>query len=65
MRSDFALLSQGMDGYKDWRDIDPHEFLARHSGARGGAREPESISAAVSALAAVALGGNDDLKGSA
>jgi hypothetical protein len=23
-----------MDGYKDWRDIDPHEFLTRHSGAR-------------------------------
>ena len=42
----FALLSQRTDGYEEWRDTDPHKFLMRHSGARGEARELESISAA-------------------
>jgi hypothetical protein len=44
----------------------PHEFLTRHSGTQDEARETEPISATmVPAFAAIALGGNDDLKGSA
>jgi hypothetical protein len=65
MRSDFALLSHRT--YEEWRDGDPHEFLTRHSGARGEAREAESISAAGGYRFRLSprsrLGRNDDLKG--
>jgi hypothetical protein len=58
-----------MDGYKDWRDTDPHEFLTRRSGARGGTREPESISAAggyrLRPSPRSRLGRNEDLLGPA
>jgi hypothetical protein len=54
-------------GYEEWRDIDPYKFLTRHSGARGEARKPESISDAGGYRFRLSppsrLGRNDDLKG--